>query len=218
MASAVVALAIGAISLRTSGMYFIMITLAFAQMLYYLGISLEEYGGDDGMRLSARSQFGGYSSTSREPVRSTTWCLPSSSCSCPGPAARGLALRHGAARGQFSDARARADDLSPYPYRLVAFVIAGCMGGLSGALPGEPDRYITPGLMAGPGPGEIMFMVILGGMELPSGRSSARSRFSWWRSCSRWTQHWQVILGPLLILSVIFFRRGLAGIFYKPDA
>ena len=85
-ASAAVALVIGAVSIRTSGVYFIMITLAFTQMLFYLGISLEEYGGDDGMRLAARSQFLG-SSTWAARRRSTTSCSRSwraSSTSCTG--------------------------------------------------------------------------------------------------------------------------------------
>ena len=218
-ASALAALAIGAVSIRTSGIYFIMITLAFTQMLYYLGISLEEYGGDDGMRLKAKSQFGELIDL-RDPVAFyylalalmllavfITYKIVNSRF--------GMVLR----AAKSNDARTRAIGFSPYPYRLAAFVIAGAMCGLAGALYANHTNYITPGLMSWQQSGDIMFMVILGGMATTSGPVLGTFALLLVEDLlSGWTQHWQVILGPLLILSVIFFRRGLAGIFYKPDA
>ncbi len=218
-ASALAALAIGAVSIRTSGIYFIMITLAFTQMLYYLGISLEEYGGDDGMRLKAKSQFSGLIDL-RDPVAFyylalalmllavfITYKIVNSRF--------GMVLR----AAKSNDARTRAIGFSPYPYRLAAFVIAGAMCGLAGALYANHTNYITPGLMSWQQSGDIMFMVILGGMATTSGPVLGTFALLLVEDLlSGWTQHWQVILGPLLILSVIFFRRGLAGIFYKPDA
>jgi branched-chain amino acid transport system permease protein len=218
-ASAVVALAIGAISIRTSGIYFIMITLAFTQMLYYLGISLEEYGGDDGMRLKAKSQFPGLIDLG-DPVAFYYLALALMLLS--------VLIVHRIVNSRFgmvlratksNEARSRAIGFSPYPYRLAAFVIAGAMCGLAGALYANHTNYITPGLMSWQQSGDIMFMVILGGMASTAGPVLGTFALLLVEDLlSGWTQHWQVILGPLLILSVIFFRRGLAGILYKPDA
>jgi len=218
-ASALVALAIGAVSIRTSGIYFIMITLAFTQMLYYLGISIAEFGGDDGMRLKAKSQFAGLVDLG-DPVAFyyvvlllmllavfLTYKIVKSRF--------GMVLR----ATKSNEARSRAIGFSAYPYRLAAFVIAGAMCGLAGALYANHTNYITPGLMSWQQSGDIMFMVILGGMASTAGPVlGAFALLLVEDLLSGWTQHWQVILGPLLILSVIFFRRGLAGMFYKPDA
>jgi branched-chain amino acid transport system permease protein len=218
-ASALVALAIGAVSIRTSGVYFIMITLAFTQMLYYLGISIAEFGGDDGMRLKSKSLFPGLIDL-RDPVAFyylalalmllavfVTYKIVNSRF--------GMALR----AAKSNEARTRAIGFSPYPYRLAAFVIAGAMCGLAGALYANHTSYIVPGLMSWQQSGDIMFMVILGGMATTSGPVLGAFVLLLLEDLlSGWTQHWQVILGPLLVLSVIFFKRGLAGLFYKADA
>ena len=219
VASALVALAIGAVSIRTSGIYFIMITLAFTQMLYYLGISIAEFGGDDGMRLKSKSLFPGLIDL-RDPVAFYYLAL--------GLMLVSVFLVHRIVNSRFgmalraaksNEARTRAIGFSPYPYRLAAFVIAGAMCGLAGALYANHTNYITPGLMSWQQSGDIMFMVILGGMATTPGPVLGAFVLLLLEDLlSAWTQHWQVVLGPLLILSVIFFRRGLAGIFYKPDA
>ena len=218
-ASALVALAIGAVSIRTSGIYFIMITLAFTQMLYYLGISIAEFGGDDGMRLKSKSLFPGLIDL-RDPVAFYYVALGLMLVSVflvyrIVNSRFGMALR----AAKSNEARTRAIGFSPYPYRLAAFVIAGAMCGLAGALYANHTNYITPGLMSWQQSGDIMFMVILGGMASTAGPVlGAFALLLVEDQLAGWTQHWQVILGPLLILSVIFFRRGLAGVFYKPDA
>jgi branched-chain amino acid transport system permease protein len=218
-ASALVALAIGAVSIRASGVYFIMITLAFTQMLYYLGISLEEFGGDDGMRLRSKSQFGGIIDLG-DPVVfyyvSLALMLASVFLVYRIVNSRfGMVLR----AAKSNDARTRAIGFSPYPYRLAAFIIAGAMCGLAGALYANHTNYIVPGLMSWQQSGDIMFMVILGGMASTAGPVLGTFALLFVEEILKgWTEHWQVILGPLLVLSVIFFRRGLAGIFYKPDA
>ena len=219
VASALVALAIGAVSIRTSGIYFIMITLAFTQMLYYLGISIAEFGGDDGMRLKSKSLFPGLIDL-RDPVAFYYLAL--------GLMLVSVFLVHRIVNSRFgmalraaksNEARTRAIGFSPYPYRLAAFVIAGAMCGLAGALYANHTNYITPGLMSWQQSGDIMFMVILGGMATTSGPVLGAFVLLLLEDLlSAWTQHWQVVLGPLLILSVIFFRRGLAGIFTKSDA
>ena len=218
-ASALVAAAIGAVSIRASGIYFIMITLAFTQMLYYLGISLDVYGGDDGMRLRSQSQFAGLVDL-RDPVAFyyvalgvmllfvfLTYRIVNSRF--------GMALR----AAKSNESRSRAIGFSPYPYRLAAFIIAGAMCGVAGALYANHTGYITPGLMDWHQSGEMMFMVILGGMASAAGPVLGTFALLLIEELLKgWTEHWQVILGPLLVVSVIFFRRGLAGIFSKPDA
>jgi len=222
--SAAVAAVIGAVCIRTSGIFFIMITLAFTQMLYYLGISLEEFGGDDGMRLKARSQFGGLINLSD----SVTFYYVSLAILLLAVllvyrivnSRFGMVLR----AAKSNEARSRAIGFSPYPYRLVAFVIAGAMCGLAGALYANHTNYITPGLMSWHQSGELMFMVILGGMATTAGPIIGTFAFLILEEILKAApiafvkEHWQMFLGPLLLLSVIFFRRGLAGIFYRPDA
>jgi branched-chain amino acid transport system permease protein len=230
--SAAVALAIGAISIRTSGIYFIMITLAFTQMLYYLGISLEEFGGDDGMRLKSKSLFSGLVDLAN-PVAFYYLALALMLLSVfvvfrLVNSRFGMVLR----AAKSNDARTRAIGFSPYPYRLAAFVIAGAMCGLSGALYANHTNYIVPGLMSWQHSGDLMFMVILGGMASTAGPVLGAFAFIFTEEILKvllnavaplfgkrdWAEYWAVLMGPLLVLSVIFFRRGLAGIFYKPDA
>ncbi|HWA37030.1 MAG TPA: branched-chain amino acid ABC transporter permease [Burkholderiales bacterium] len=217
-ASALVALAIGAVSIRTSGIYFIMITLAFTQMLYYLGISLAEFGGDDGMRLKAKSQLGILDLA--DPLQFYYLALALMLLAVflvyrIVNSRFGMVLR----ASKSNEARSRAIGFSPYPYRLAAFVIAGAMCGLAGALYGNHTNYITPSFMAWHQSGELMFMVILGGMATTAGPVLGTFALLILEEILKgWTEHWQVVLGPLLIISVIFFKRGLAGIFYKPDA
>jgi branched-chain amino acid transport system permease protein len=218
-ASAVVALAIGAVSIRTSGVYFIMITLAFTQMLYYLGISIAEFGGDDGMRLKAKSDFSGLVDL-RDPVSfyyvALALMLLMTLLTYRIVHSRfGMVLR----ATKSNEARSRAIGFSPYPYRLAAFVIAGAMCGLAGALYANHTNYITPGLMSWQQSGDLMFMVILGGIASTAGPVLGSFALLLVEEVLKgWTEYWQLWLGPLLVLSVIFFRRGLAGIFYKPDA
>ena len=216
-ASALVALLIGAISIRTSGIYFIMITLAFTQMLYFLGISLEEFGGDDGMALAARSDFAGLidlgDSTAFYYVVFVVMVVF-------------LYLIHRIVNSRFgmvirasksNEARTRAIGYSPYPYRLVAFVIAGAMCGVAGFLLVNHTAYLTPDFMHWTRSGEIMFMVILGGIGTAVGPVlgafvllllediiSGMAGFV--------GQHWQLFIGIFLVLVVLFAKRGLAGL------
>jgi branched-chain amino acid transport system permease protein len=212
-ASALVALAIGAVSLRTSGVYFIMITLAFAQMLYYLGISIETYGGDDGMRLASRSRFGGLLDLGNPAVFYYVVLAILALCVALGhrlvDARFGLVIR--ATRS--NERRARAIGFSTFRYKLTAFAIAGAMCGLAGALLANHTEYITPEFMQWTRSGEIMFMVILGGMGSLAGPVlGALVLLLLEDVLSAWTAHWQIILGPFLILVVLFAKRGLFGL------
>jgi branched-chain amino acid transport system permease protein len=212
-ASALVALVIGAISLRTSGVYFIMITLAFAQMLYYLGISLETYGGDNGMRLAARSRFGGPIDLAQP---ATFYYLVLAILVLLLLAGRRLvASRFGMVirAAKANESRARAIGFSPARYKLTAFVIAGGTAGLAGALLANQTEYLTPDFMHWTRSGEIMFMVILGGMGSLFGPVIGAVVLLLLEDVlSALTAHWQIILGPILILVVLFAKRGLFGL------
>ena len=214
-ASALVALAIGAVSIRTSGVYFIMITLAFTQMLYYLGISIEEYGGDDGMRLQVKSQFPGV--VDLNDANSFYYLVLAILVLALFLGQRLVDSRFGIVirAAKSNEVRTRSIGFSPYPYRLAAFVIAGAVCGLAGALLVNHTAYLTPEFMNWTRSGELMFMVILGGMASIAGPVlGAFALLLVEDALSGWTQHWQLILGPLLVLSVLFLRRGLAGLLF----
>jgi len=212
-ASALVALAIGAVSIRTSGVYFIMITLAFTQMLYYLGISIEEYGGDDGMRLTVHSQFAGLVDL-KNGTQFYYLVL--------GILVVLLFIVHRLVNSRFgmviraaksNEPRTRAIGFTPYPYKLAAFVISGGMCGLAGALLVNHTAYLTPEFMHWIRSGEILFMVIMGGMGTLAGPVlGALALLLLETLLAAWTVHWQIILGPLLVLVVLFAKRGLAGL------
>jgi len=219
-ASALVALAIGAVSVRTSGIYFIMITLAFTQMLYYLGVSLADYGGDDGMRLASRSQFPGL----MDLADATTFYYL-----VLGLLTGTLLLVQRLVNSRFgrviraarsNEARARAIGISPYPYRLAAFVIAGAICGLAGALLVNQTSFLTPEFMNWTRSGELMFMVILGGIGTASGPLLGAAALllledllqGWSVLPKEVTDHWQLFLGVILVLVVLFAKRGLAGL------
>jgi branched-chain amino acid transport system permease protein len=213
VASAAVALVIGAISIRTSGIYFIMITLAFTQMLYYLGISIEEYGGDDGMRVAAKSQFPGLVDIGNPTA--FYYLVLGLLVACLWLSHRLVNSRFGMVvrAAKSNEPRTRAIGFSPYPYRLAAFVIAGAMCGLAGALLVNQTAYLTPEFMNWTRSGELMFMVIMGGMGTVVGPVlGAFALLALEDVLSAITQHWQIILGPILVLIVLFAKRGLAGL------
>jgi branched-chain amino acid transport system permease protein len=212
-ASAAVALVIGAVSIRTSGIYFIMITLAFTQMLYFLGISIEEYGGDNGMNLPARSQFGGLVDL-KSPATFYYVVLAI--------LVGFLALGHRVVNARFglviqgtrsNEPRMRAVGFPTFRYKLVAFVIAGAMCGVAGALLVNQTEYLTPDFMHWTRSGEIMFMVILGGMGTLVGPVLGAIAFLLLEDAlSAWTTHWQLVMGPLLVLVVLYARGGLLSL------
>jgi len=219
-ASALVAAAIGSISVRTSGIYFIMITLAFTQMLYYLGVSIAEYGGDDGMRLNVRSQFSGLIDLN-DPVEFYYLVFAI--------LVLFLYLTHRLVNSRFglvlqatrsNEARTRAIGFSPYPYRLAAFVISGAMCGLAGALLANHTAFLTPEFMNWTRSGELMFMVILGGIASTAGPLLGAATLllledalQGWGVLPKWVhEHWQLYLGMILVLVVLFARRGLASL------
>ncbi len=210
-ASALVALFVGAISLRTSGMYFIMITLAFAQMLYYLAVSLKAYGGDDGLPILKRGSLGPINLSSN--VELYYLIL--------GFLALFLYLGHRVVRSRFgrvlegakwNERRTVALGIAPYRYRLVAFVLSGTVCGLAGALLATLTTFVSPSYMAWTRSGEIIVMVVLGGMSTLTGPVvGAVVLLILEEVLAKLTIHWMLILGPILVLVVLFARRGLWG-------
>jgi len=212
-ASALVALVIGAVSIRTSGIYFIMITLAFTQMLYYLGISLDQYGGDDGMRLAKLSDFAGLidlnNGTAFYYLIFTIMVAFLYTVHRIVQSRFGMVIR----AAKSNEPRSHAIGFSPYLYRLAAFVIAGAMCGVAGFMLVNHTAYLTPDYMHWTRSGEILFMVILGGIGTSIGPVLGAFVFLLLEDIlAEWTEHWQIILGPFLILVVLFAKRGLAGL------
>lgn len=212
-ASAVAALLIGLVSLRTTGVYFIMITLAFCQMLYFLGESVNAYGGDDGMSLAGHSDFGRLLNLDHPSVLYyLTFVLLVICLWITGRIVRsrfGLALR-----GIKSNERRMASIGFPtYRYRLTAFVIAGTMCGLAGALLANQAEFVAPATLEWTRSGEILMMVILGGMGSLFGPVLGAAAYILLETgLADLTLHWQIILGPILILVVLFARRGIFGL------
>jgi branched-chain amino acid transport system permease protein len=212
-ASALFALVIGALSLRTRGVYFIMITLAFAQMAYYVIAGIARYGGDDGLTIYKRSQF-------FWPIDLTNKVQFYYIC---------LALLYGtiylvwrfvnsrfgmAIQGARSnETRMRAIGFPTYRYKLTCFVIAGTLCGLAGALLANQADFVSPSMMYWTRSGDLIIMVVLGGMGSPVGAVfGAVALLVLEEALSGITEYWQIILGPLLLLVVLFARGGIDGL------
>jgi branched-chain amino acid transport system permease protein len=203
---------LGALSLRTRGVQFIMITLAFAQMLFFLFVSLKNYGGDDGLSIRRRGEFPGLDL--RDAAQLYWLCL--------GMLAAWLLLLHRVTRSRFgqvlagtrqSERRMAALGVSVYPYRLVAFVLSGAGAALAGGLMANLLRFVSPDMMHWSKSGELMIMVILGGLGTLLGPVLGAVALVGLESLlSGWTEHWQFILGPILLGVVLFARGGLMAL------
>ena len=208
--SAAVALIFGAISLRTKGVYFIMITLALTQMLYFLGVSVDEYGADDGLVIDIRSEFGGYVDLeNRVTLYYTIFVILLATIA---GMHRLINSRFGMViRGSRSnEARMRALGYPVDRYKLTAFVIAGVICGLAGLLLGNYTNFVNPDMMHWTRAGELIFMVVLGGMGSVFGPVFGAIAFLLLEEfLSDLTVHWQIIFGPFLILVVLFARGGI---------
>jgi branched-chain amino acid transport system permease protein len=208
--AALAALIIGVISLRTSGVYFIMITLAFAQMLYYIGISIEPWGGDDGMRLARRSQLGGPLDLADPHVFYYVVLALLALLLLLGE--RVIEARFGTVirAVKANEARLQAIGVATFRYKLAAFVLAGGVCGLAGALLANQTEYLTPSFMHWTRSGDIIVMVILGGMGTLAGPLLGAAAYLLLENVlAAWTVHWQIVLGPVLLLVVLFARGGL---------
>ena len=212
-ASALYALVVGALSLRTRGVYFIMITLAFAQMIYYVAIGLDRYGGDDGMTIYKRSQFGGLIDLGNKTV---FYYL------CFALLLAGVYLVWRIVNSRFgrviegtrsNERRMRAIGFPTFRYKLVCFVIAGAMCGLAGALLANHTSFISPAMMHWTRSGDLMVMAVLGGMHSMFGPLIGAMTFLLLEEAlSRVTEYPNLILGPLLLLVAIYLHGGITGL------
>jgi branched-chain amino acid transport system permease protein len=212
VAGAAAALAIGALSLRTSGVYFIMVTLAFAQMLFYFAISWPAYGGEDGLSFYVRNRFPG--ANTFDPLQFFAICF--------GLLLAGLALVAVLRRSRFGLAlegarqnpgRVASLGIRPYGVQLTAFVISGAVTGLAGALYADLNRFVSPSMLSWQTSGEIMVFVILGGVGRLCGPVAGAGLFILLEhQLGQVSDYWQVFLGVLLLIVVIFARGGLIGV------
>jgi branched-chain amino acid transport system permease protein len=213
--SAAFALLIGAISLRTQGVYFIMITLAFAQMIYYLTISIKAYGGDDGLSLATRSQIP-FVDINDE---TTFYYVVLAVCVASLYAvARVLNARFGHVLQAIreNEVRMQAMGYAVYRYKLAAFVLAGALAGLAGALLANQGGFVSPALMQWSQSGLLMMMVILGGVgHLYGGVWGAVVFLLLEETLSHFTIHWQLGLGALLLAVVLLAPNGLTSVLQR---
>jgi branched-chain amino acid transport system permease protein len=211
-ASAAFALVTGAISLKTRGVYFIMITLAFGQMAYFTASSLSAYGGDDGLTIWGRSTV--FGSDVLENDTAFYYVVLAILAGAYALLRAVVASRFGRvlAGAKQSELRLQAIGLDPYPYRLVAFTLAGVIAGIAGALFANQAEFVSPAFMSWQRSGELIFMVVLGGMGTLTGAVLGAGVFLLLETLlAGLTQHWKLIFGPLLILIVLFVPGGLMG-------
>lgn len=216
-ASASIALVIGAICLRTTGVYFIMITLAFTQMIFFLGISIEEYGGDDGLNTN-RSEFIAALDLNDDTV--LYYFILAVMIFCVYVTRRIVRSRFGMVvqGARSNEQRMQAIGFPTFRYKLTAFVIAGTMCGVAGALLANLTEFVTPEYMTWFRSGEIMVMVLMGGMGTLFGPLFGAAAFLLLEEVlSSLTENWMIIFGPLLVILVLFARRGIYGMFAKRD-
>lgn len=212
LAAAVFAALAGLVCLRTSGAYFIMITLAFNQMLYYFFVALQKYGGEDGLQILGNLHLVGFDVVKRVPFYYLCLIvlvvilvlLDRLVESRFGMAVRALAQ---------NERRAIALGIPPLRYKLLAFVISGAIGGLAGGLLAASQQFVSPADMAWVRSGELVVMVVLGGLATVWGPVAGAAVFLILELVlSSFTLSWQLPFGLLIIVMIMFLRGGLADL------
>jgi branched-chain amino acid transport system permease protein len=212
VASALFALLTGAIALRTKGVYFIMITLAFGQMAYFFVVSLSAYGGDDGLTMRTRSTILGIGWLRDDFVFFYVVL---------GFLAVFFVFAQMLIRSRFgrvlrgtrdNPLRMEAIGFTPFSYQLTAYVLAGCMAGIAGVLLANQAQFVSPAYMTWQRSGDLIIMLVLGGTGTLIGAVAGAVAFilleEW--LAPLW-QHWKLGLGVILILVVLFTRGGIMG-------
>ena len=212
-AAALFALVTGAVSLRTSGVYFIMITLAFGQMLFFTASSLSAYGGDDGLTLWSNATLFGTSLL--DDPRGLFYVALAVLAVALLLVDRLVGSRFGRVlrAAKENPTRAAALGFDVFRYRLAAYVLAGVVAAVAGFLAAVHAEFVSPAAMRWQHSGELIVMVVLGGMATRHGPLLGAVVFvgleEW---LSTWIEHWKLLFGPLLILVVLYGRGGLAAL------
>lgn len=217
--SGIVAALIGMLSLRTKGIFFIMITLAFSQLVYYLGNGAFAYGGDDGLNILKRSDFGGLINLDNRPtfyylcwviLLGTIYFVHRTVNSRFGMVLQGA---------KSNDRRMATIGFPVHRYQLTAFVIAGMICGLAGVLTATFTGFISPAMMHWSRSGDLIVMVVLGGMGSLFGPVFGTVAFLLLEEVlSSWTEYWKIVFGPILVLVVLFARGGIDGAMMRGQA
>ena len=209
------ALVVGSISIRTSGVYFIMITLAFAQMTYYFSVGWTKYGGEDGLSTYVRNDL--FSINTMLPLNFFIICF---ACLC----VVGFILNWviNSNFGNFlkgckeNEEKMISLGLNPYTLKLTAFVISGAITGLAGALYVDLNRFVSPTSLSWQTSGELIVLVILGGSARLFGPLLGAIVFILLEQfLGEVTENWQFWLGVILVLIVLYFPKGVSGLFIK---
>ncbi|PTX55526.1 amino acid/amide ABC transporter membrane protein 2 (HAAT family) [Litoreibacter ponti] len=210
--SACVAALVGLLSLRTSGVYFIMITLAFGQMFYYFAISWAEYGGEDGLSIYVRNDFPGLNTL--VPIQFFGICF-ALLCAALFLSARLRASPFGLALNATRQSATRAETvgLNPQRLKLLAFILSGAVTGLAGALFADLNRFVSPTMFSWQLSGELIVLIIIGGVGRLMGPVIGACIFV---ALEHWlgglTEFWHIYLGAILLGIVLFARGGLIGL------
>ncbi len=214
--SALFALVTGAISLRTRGVYFIMITLAFGQMAFFFFISLSAYGGDDGYSLSQKSTVLGTDILHSDYglYYMALGLLAALFLLCN----RIVGSRFGRVFAGIREnaTRMEAVGYSPFRYQLTAFVISGCITSVAGVILANQAQFVSPAFMSWHRSGELIVMVVLGGVGTlagPIAGAAAALLLEEWLGVL--TEHWPLLFGLFLVLMVLFSPRGITGVLEK---
>src|SRR5436189_4169698 len=210
--SAAYAFLTGLVCLRTKGVYFIMITLAFGQMAFFTASSLAPFGGDDGLTIAARNTLAGFPllRNDRTFYYVVLFCLLGTYLFC-----RALvASRFGrVVRGaKENPIRVSTLGFDVYRFQLATYVIAGALAGLSGFLLANAAEFVSPAYMSWQRSGELIVMVLLGGLGSLHGAIVGAAAYLFLEEwLSGFTENWKVIFGPMLVLVVLFAQGGLMG-------
>jgi len=218
LVGALVAVIIGIICLRTSGMAFIMITLAFAQMLYFLAISLKQFGGDDGLTINARSDFGLFTLKSNVALYYFAFVVLMLTLYGLSRLVRsrfGMVIRG----SKVNERRMAALGFPMLRYKLTAYVISALVCVLAGVLLANLPKFAAPSSMAWQASGDLIVMIVLGGMGTVLGPVvGALALIVFEEILTSWTTHWMIVLGPVIVLIVLTAKKGLYGYVVELDS
>lgn len=211
LVTAIIALPAGLIALRTHGIAFIMITLALAQMFYFLAIGLKQYGGDEGLPINNPSDFGFLTANHVALYLALLLVIVAALFLLQRLVYSrfGLILR----AASVDQRRVMSVGNQPMGYQLVAYIISAELCALAGFFLANLTSFASPAYMAWTTSGELIIMVLLGGVNTLVGPVVGAAAFLLLEEgLKALTEHWLIIMGPVIVLIVLFFRNGLWGI------